>query len=78
MEKASNVVRDVRFGHTPPEPLFTKNELARHLRLNPRTLDNWKAQEKGPRAVKIGRKLLYRESEVRRWIENEERRQHGE
>jgi DNA-binding transcriptional regulator YiaG len=60
------------------EDMLTKNEVARFLHVNPRTLDNWKLEDKGPRPVKIGRKLLYPISRVKAFIEEESKKQYDE
>lgn len=80
MQKATTELGRVARMHpaTVIDPWVTKNELARELRLNPRTLDNWRFEGKGPRGVIIGRKLLYRRSEINRWAEEMERREYGE
>jgi hypothetical protein len=51
---------------------FTKEELARELLRNPRSLDRWAVLGTGPPRTLIGRKVLYNRASVRRWIAAQE------
>lgn len=33
-----------------------------------RTLDNWRSQGRGPRYVRVGRRIVYRLSDLREWM----------
>lgn len=50
------------------EPLATKEEVARHLGVDPRTLDNWASARKGPAYIKVGGKRMYDWADVRNWV----------
>ncbi len=54
------------------EHYVTTEELASLYRTSPGTVRYWRFVAKGPRGVKFGRRVLYAESEIRRW--DEERR----
>jgi helix-turn-helix protein len=55
------------------ERLWTPAELAARYGLSPLTLRNWRCLGTGPRAIKIGNRPLYPESEVARWEANRPR-----
>jgi predicted DNA-binding transcriptional regulator AlpA len=46
---------------------LTTRDLAQRYQSPPSTIRQWRFQGSGPRGVKIGRKVLYRLSEVLRW-----------
>ena len=49
--------------------LLTPGELAEFLNVSPRTIETWRYQRKGPRAVRVGGVLRFRESDVEAWLE---------
>jgi excisionase family DNA binding protein len=49
--------------------LLTPDELAEFLNVSPRTIDTWRYQRKGPRAVRVGGVLRFRESDIEAWLE---------
>jgi excisionase family DNA binding protein len=49
--------------------LLTPDELAEFLNVSPRTIETWRYQRKGPRAVRVGGLLRFRESDVEAWLE---------
>jgi hypothetical protein len=51
---------------------FSKEELAKELRRNPRTLDRWQAIGMGPPRTLVGRKVLYRRASVQKWLAAQE------
>jgi hypothetical protein len=51
---------------------FSKEELAKELKRNPRTLDRWQAIGMGPPRTHIGRKVLYRRASVQKWLAAQE------
>lgn len=48
---------------------YTTAELAGLYRTTPSTIRYWRHTGYGPNGVKVGRRVLYAESEVRRWDE---------
>ena len=50
------------------EPLLTPPEVARWLQVPVPTLYRWRYLRGGPQAVRVGRHLRYRRSEVERWL----------
>lgn len=54
---------------SPPEddPWHTTADVARRYRTVPGTVRYWRHIGTGPRGTKFGRKILYRESELKRW-----------
>jgi excisionase family DNA binding protein len=51
------------------DDLLTVDELAEELRVPAGTFRSWRAQDKGPRSFKIGRRVVYRRSDVTAWLE---------
>jgi excisionase family DNA binding protein len=53
----------------PPttERLLTTEEVADYFRTVPATVRYWRHVGKGPRSFKVGRRVLYRESDVQAW-----------
>lgn len=51
---------------------ISRHELAISLGVSEDTLWRWDANRTGPQSVKLGRKVYYRRSTVRTWIENKE------
>ncbi len=49
--------------------LMTSDELSEYLRVPITTLHQWRWKGVGPRAVKVGRHLRYRESDLNAWLE---------
>ncbi len=54
---------------------ITTDEFAALARTNPATVRYWRHIGHGPRGFKLGRRVLYTESEVRDWIETVRREQ---
>ncbi len=46
---------------------ITQEQLARRWHLSPRTLEQWRWLGKGPKFLKIGARVLYREDDVEAW-----------
>lgn len=53
--------------------LLTSKETARILRLSPQTLCNWRTAGRGPRFRKIGRRVVYAETDVNEWLSDQSR-----
>ena len=56
---------------------ITTEEFAEIARTSPATVRYWRHIGHGPRGFKLGRRVLYREADVRAWIANERRMQRG-
>jgi hypothetical protein len=48
-------------------------ELAQELDVSPRTIARWRAMREGPPLTRVGRRIMYRRSSVRLWLEGRER-----
>jgi excisionase family DNA binding protein len=48
--------------------LLTQTELAELIRVSERTLERWRVQGDGVPFVKLGRRVLYRRTDVEEWI----------
>lgn len=46
---------------------ITQEQLAERWHLSPRTLEQWRWLGKGPKFLKIGARVLYREADVDAW-----------
>lgn len=56
-------------GHTIPSPLMSAQDAAAYLQLQVRTLANWRVLGKGPRFVRSGSRVFYRQSALDDWLE---------
>lgn len=56
---------------SPRSDLWTTEMLADHLRVPVATIYNWRWAGKGPRAIRVGRHLRYRRSDVEAWLEQQ-------
>jgi hypothetical protein len=55
----------------------TTEQVAERYWTSPATVRYWRHAGVGPRGVKIGRKVLYRESELQRWEKEREAAESG-
>jgi excisionase family DNA binding protein len=53
--------------------LITTNQAANMLCLSEMTLRKWRWEGKGPRFIKLGRKVAYRQEDLYDWIESQSR-----
>jgi Helix-turn-helix domain len=53
--------------------LIENEEAAQVLRVKPATLNTWRTHGFGPEFLKVGRRVLYRRSDVFSWIESRRR-----
>ena len=60
---------------TPGVANFLKPDRRGARAPSPRTIERWRTSGKGPDFIKIGRRVLYRESAIRRWL-NQQTRSH--
>lgn len=51
--------------------LMTTDEVAEHFRTVAATVRYWRHIGKGPRSFKVGRRVLYRESDVETWSDDQ-------
>jgi hypothetical protein len=50
--------------------LLTQRDAALTLKLSVRTLERYRVSGGGPRYAKLGRRVLYRESDLEAWLAN--------
>jgi hypothetical protein len=43
---------------------LAQTDLARRWKISPRTLERWRSQGQGPRFLKIGGRVLYRQADI--------------
>lgn len=53
--------------------LITTNQAANMLCLSEMTLRKWRWEGKGPRFIKLGRKVAYRQEDLYDWVESQSR-----
>jgi len=51
--------------------LMTGDETAADIGVNPKTLQRWAREGRGPRRVRIGNRVYYFKPEVQAWLENQ-------
>ena len=51
--------------------LMTGEETAADIGVNPKTLQRWAREGRGPRRVRIGNRVYYFKPEVQAWLENQ-------
>lgn len=49
--------------------ILTEDDLARILEVEPRTIQAWRTEGRGPDYVKLGKSVFYRVADVRGWID---------
>jgi excisionase family DNA binding protein len=54
---------------TDPGRPLTEREAAEYLRVAPRTLQRWRQLGRGPRFVRAGRRVLYRQRDLDDWLD---------
>ncbi len=59
------------------DQFLTTAEVAARYRTAPSTVRYWRHAGEGPRGVKVGRRVLYRESELIRWERERDVEQNG-
>lgn len=62
---------NLRSNSSPVESLVTVPEAAALLRMSESTLRYWRYAGLGPRSIRLGRRVFYRESDLLAWIEAE-------
>jgi predicted DNA-binding transcriptional regulator AlpA len=51
-----------------PDEFLTVEELAGMVRTTPNAVHQWRHRGFGPRGTRIGKRILYRRSDVEQWI----------
>lgn len=51
--------------------LLTVRELADYLRVSEQTIYTWRSQHRGPQALRLGRKVVFRKTTVDAWLEQQ-------
>jgi excisionase family DNA binding protein len=54
----------------PTAALLSPEDLADYLQVPVKTIYNWRSARKGPRAVKVGRHVRFRQADVDAWLEH--------
>jgi predicted DNA-binding transcriptional regulator AlpA len=58
---------------TTPDPLLTTAEVAARLRITPQVVREWRYRGRGPSFIRVSSRLvLYRESEIERFLAERE------
>lgn len=55
------------------QAFLTTRDAAEYLGMKPQTLEAWRCRGDGPRFVKLGRSVRYRQSDLDQWIESRTR-----
>lgn len=53
----------------PTDALLSPTELAEYLGVPVKTVYNWRSAGEGPRGIRIGRHVRFRQSDVHAWLE---------
>ena len=59
---------------TDPADRLTTKEVARYLRLSPRTLERYRVAGGGPKFLKLGRLVFYEKRALDEWLASRRRR----
>ncbi len=51
------------------DPLLTVAQLAALLQVPPQTLYGWRTRGEGPRGLRVGRHVRYRQRDVDKWLD---------
>jgi hypothetical protein len=51
------------------EPLISETETAERFHVKPQTLAAWRNRKRGPAYVKVGRRVFYRPSFIKEWLD---------
>lgn len=54
----------------PRSPVAGTMQAAEYLGLHARTLDNWRSQGRGPRYIRVGRRIVYRISDLEAYLDD--------
>lgn len=59
----------VEFAGAEPVYAYPAAKAAAYLNVAPKTLANWRAMGKGPRFCRLGRRIVYRVDDLRRFMD---------
>lgn len=51
--------------------MLTTDEASQQLKMSPQTLADWRWKSKGPKFVKVGRLVRYRQSDLDQWLQRQ-------
>jgi excisionase family DNA binding protein len=54
------------------DDLLTVDEIAEQLRVPAGTFRSWRYRDIGPKSIKLGRRVVYRRSDVEAWLAKQE------
>lgn len=49
--------------------LLSPDELAAYLKVPVKTIYNWRSEGKGPRGIRVGRHVRFRQAEIEAWLD---------
>ena len=52
--------------------LTTPTELAKRLKVSPRTLQDWRSTGRGPKWIRVGKVVRYRARDIQFWLNSQE------
>lgn len=55
----------------PLEQLLNLDELAEYLGVKKGAIYKWRVEGKGPRAIKVGKHLRFRRSDIKAWLDDQ-------
>lgn len=53
----------------PESDLLSPDELAAYLKVPVKTIYNWRSEGKGPRGIRVGRHVRFRQAEIEAWLD---------
>ena len=68
MESSANTTNVIGLSAGVGKSLLTGDMAATYLGLTKRTLERWRVNGSGPKFVKVGKKILYRPSDLEAWM----------
>lgn len=57
------------FRAVPDSDLLSPTELAEYLKIPVKTIYNWRSEGAGPRGIRIGKHLRYRQRDIDAWLD---------
>lgn len=53
------------------QSLLTQRETSRVLHISQRTLQKWRSEGRGPRWLRVGRRIWYRPADIEEWLDEQ-------